>query len=212
MLSRWLAFVVWALLGATVVTVLLQMLAQPSPVPAHAIPVDTTASFRTELTRLFGAAKPVAAEAAAARGDDRLKLIGLVASSSPSERGSSVAVIAMEGKPPKSYRVGAVIDGDRQILAVRKGAVDIGPQGGPVAFTLTLPGLPPPATGTPSAAGGAVPTMAPGAMPVGMPPSEAPPPPPPEAPQPQIQQPAVPPPPIEAQPVAPPPSPPAQPG
>jgi len=199
MLSRWLAFVVWALLGATLVTGLLQVLAQPSPVPAHAIPVDTTASFRTELTRLFGAAKPVAAEAAAPRVDDRLKLIGLVASSSSSEQGSSLALIALDGKPAKSYRVGAVIDNDRRILAVRKAAVDIGPQGGPVAVTLTLPGLPPPATGAPPSAAGGGPSVAPGAMPIGMPPSEVP-----SPADAQVQQPAVPPQPIEAQPITPP--------
>ncbi len=202
MLSRWLAFVVWALLGATVVTWLLQMLALPSPVPAHAVPVDAAASFRSELTKLFGAPTPVAAEAAPARGDDRLKLIGLVASTSPTAAGSSLALIAMDGKPAKSYRVGAVIDGERRVLAVRKGAVDIGPEGGPTAFTLTLPNLPAAATGVPSGAGAPAPQGAPPSAP---PPMPVPPPP-------ADAVPVPPPSPIEPQPISPPANPPAQPG
>ena len=205
MLSRWLAFVVWALLGATVVTWLLQMLALPSPVPAHAVPVDAAASFRTELTKLFGAPTPVAAEAAPARGDDRLKLIGLVASTSPSAAGSSLALIAMDGKPARSYRVGAVIDGERRVLAVRKGAVDIGPEGGPTAFTLTLPNLPAAATGVPPSSAGAGAPMPQGGVPSAPPPMPVPPPP-------ADAVPVPPPTPIEPQPISPPANPPAQSG
>jgi general secretion pathway protein C len=208
MLSRWLAFVVWALLGATVVTWLLQFMSAPLPVPAHAIAVDTAASVRTDMTRLFGKPAAAASEAAPTQvADDRLKLIGLAASLSPTDSASSLALISLDGKPPKSYRIGSVIDGDRQVLAIRKGSVDIGPSGGPVAFSLTLPGLPPPATGTPQSMGGPVPGVAPGQAPA-MAPGAVPQPPPAVEMQPQ---PAAPPPPVEAQPIAPPQVPPAQP-
>jgi general secretion pathway protein C len=214
MLSRWLAFVVWALLGATVVTVLLQLLANPMRVPSYAVAVDTSTSIRSDLTRLFGTPAATATSTEPVRGDDRFKLVGLVASSSAAGTGSSLALISIDGKPARAYKVGALVDGDRKVLAVRKGTVELGPSGGPVALTLSVPELPPAATGKLPADSGAPAPMAAGAPPPQM------------APQPNVldaqgrpPQPVQPSPgtvpapqPIEAQPVGAPQTPPTQPG
>ncbi len=148
MLSRWLAFVVWALLGAMLVAWVLQMAARPSAVPPHAVAVDTTSSPRSDLTRLLGSDVSIVEAAAPVAASSRFKLVGLVAAPSPAAVGRSLALIAVDGKPAKAVHVGAVIDGESRVLAVRSRAVDIGPEGGPVALTLELPALPAAATGT----------------------------------------------------------------
>lgn len=178
MVSRWLAFVLWALAAATAVAWLLQLVASGRPVPAYAVSVDTMASPRGDLTRLLGAPPPVVeAPAAAVQVDSRYTLVGLVAAPGAASAGSALAVIAIDGKPARAYRVGAALDDQTVLLAVRPRGVDLGPRGGPLRSTLELAPLAPPATGALPGAG-----VAPGgpAYPQGvpgMPPQAAPQPP-----------------------------------
>lgn len=183
MVSRWLAFVIWAAVAFTAAAWLLKLSASGRPVPAHALAVDTTASARGDLTRLLGAT-PVVSEAAvtAVRADARYKLIGVVAAPSPVAVAKSVAVIAVDGKPPRAYRVGAPVDGETVLLAVRARSVDLGPRGGPLSSTLELAPVAVAATGSlppPSslAGQGPMPGSVPGQPPdpAGNPPAESPP-------------------------------------
>ena len=67
-----------------------------------------------DLSRLLGAAPVAAVEAAVAAVapeiSARFRLTGVVAPRRPSEQG--LAVISIDGNPPRVYRVGAAIDGD----------------------------------------------------------------------------------------------------
>ncbi len=150
MVSRWLAFLIWALVAATAVAWLLRLSASPQAVPATAVSVDNAGSFRKDWTRLFGAPAPEAAKAEAAVSPlaSRLKLIGLVAPRAPAGSPNGLALISVDGKPARAYRVGASVDGDLVVQSVHARAVDVGPRGAASAVTLELPPMAAAATGT----------------------------------------------------------------
>ncbi len=156
MLSRWLAFLIWALVAATAVAWLLRLSVSPQAVPATAVSVDNAGSFRKDWTRLFGAPAPEAAkvEAAISPLASRLKLIGLVAPRVQAGSTNGLALISVDGKPARAYRVGASVDGDLVVQSVHARAVDVGPRGAASAVTLELPPLAAAATGTLPAASG----------------------------------------------------------
>ncbi len=149
MVSRWLAFLIWALVAGSAVAWLLRMSASPKPVPASAVAVDTAASARKDWTRLFGAPAPdaVALESAPSPLSSRFKLIGLVVPRSPSTASQGLALIAVDGRPARAYRVGAAVDGDLIVLGVQGRQVEVGPAGSAPAVTLELPPLAAAATG-----------------------------------------------------------------
>lgn len=144
---------------------LLRVAATPIGVPAQAVAVDTTPSLQSDLTRLMGA-DPVAevrAEAAVPS-DSRFKLIGVVAAPSAQAVAKSLALIAVDGKPARAFRVGAAVDGDLVLQAVSARGVELGPSGGAAAVKLDLALLAPAATGTLP-----IPGMSPSARPVALP-------------------------------------------
>lgn len=160
MLSRWMAFGVWAVVAVTAAYWGLKLLNRPSAVPAQAVVVAPSPP-PGDLARLFGAAPPpVVAEAApvAAPASNRFQLIGVVAAPGGTSRGTGgpggLALIAVDGKPPRAFRVGAVVDGENVVQSVAPRQVSIGPKGGVALVSLQLPGLPPPATGVPTPAAG----------------------------------------------------------
>jgi len=81
----------------------------------------------------------------------RFKLVG-VAGATTEHSEAGVALIALDGKPAKAYRVGDAVDGNRVVLQVAPNTVRIGAAGGPPSVTLQAPLLPPPATGKPASA------------------------------------------------------------
>lgn len=156
MASRWLAFLVWAVLGGSATAWLLSLAARPLAIPAQAVAVDATPSPRSDLTRLFGTSQPESAQAEpeAAPTSDRFRLIGVVAPAGTGRPAAAVALIAVDGKPPRAFRLGARVDGDTIVQAIRARAVDLGPGGAAPALTLELAPLGAAATGTlPPAAG-----------------------------------------------------------
>jgi general secretion pathway protein C len=177
MLSRWSAFLVWALVAASAVAWGLRILARPLPVPPQASLAQAAMPAGGDWARVFGAApapSPVVAEAAPPPPEaSRFQLIGVVAARPPAARGQGLALIAVDGRLPRAYRVGAVVDGEHVLQSVQPRAVAIGPRQGPPVVTLELPVLPPPATGTPGLAAAPAAGAMPGAMPppVAMPPA-----------------------------------------
>lgn len=167
MTARLSAFLVWAVLAATAVFWALR-LGNVSPVaPAHTVPVSGVSLPRGDLTRLFGAepAPVAAAEAPVPDVSSRFRLIGVVAPRAAG--GPGIALISVDGKPPRAFRAGAVIDGDLVLQAIEPRGVALGSRGAGALARLELPPLPPPATGSLPPAGlisGAVPQA-----PVGMP-------------------------------------------
>ena len=158
MLSRLSAFVIWALVGGSTMFWGLRLTANPLQVPSHAIAVGDSATAHADLTRLFGATPVVAvATAAATEAASRFQLLGIIA---PRARGtavpshSGVALIAVDGKLPRAFTVGARVDDDLVLQSVSLRTASIGPAQGARSVLLELPALPPPATGVLPAAGG----------------------------------------------------------
>lgn len=115
MLSRLVALLVWALVAASAVFWGLRLFAQAAPSAAGAVATsDPTGAAQRDLSRLLGAAAmpedAEAIEAPAPAVSARFRLTGVMAPKRPSDQG--LAVISVDGNPPRVYRVGALIDGD----------------------------------------------------------------------------------------------------
>jgi general secretion pathway protein C len=214
MVSRWLGALVWAAVAASAVAWGLAIFVQPPAAPREARVVDATLALRGDVTRVLGvdaAPAPAAAdEAPAPVLDARFQLVGVVAPrGSEAGRREGVALIAVDGKPAKAYRVGATVEGQTVLKAVRARGAELGPRNGAPTIALEIPPPAPAATGTlppPAGLGGGSgvmprPLPAPVPPPVGVPmPQPVPQP----VPQPQaLPQPVPPPPTVAPQPVSP---------
>jgi general secretion pathway protein C len=153
--ARWFAFIVWARAAAAGVFWGLKVFVRPAAAPPHAV-VAVNALPQADVARVLGV--PSTAEedgemdaVAAAPGDGRFVLVGVVAARGAPSARDGLALIAVDGKPPRAYRVGAIVDGDQVVQSVEQRAVQLGPRGGPARIALELPVRPPPATGVPGA-------------------------------------------------------------
>lgn len=159
MTARLFAFVIWAAVAASAVAWVLKLSAASRPVPPHAAVVGDSGVAGADLTRLLGADAPAAvAQVAPNPGSSRLKLLGVVAARAEAAAQSGVAVIAIDGRPGRPYRVGGPVDQDLVLLEVRQRSASLGPAAGPASIKLELPPLAAAATGTrPVAVNGALP-------------------------------------------------------
>lgn len=184
MAARLSAFVIWALVAAGAVFWGYRFWIPPTAMPANAQLVAEGPPPRGDLTRLFGAA-PVAAAAPAeapVAESSRFRLVGVLAPKPSGEpvgpavsEGTGVALIAVDGKPPRAYVVGSSVDGDLVLLSVTHRSASLGAGDGVPGIVLELPPLPPPSTGTlPRAVAGDAPRVAPpGSMAAGPAPGPA---------------------------------------
>ena len=152
MLARLSAFVIWALVAATAVFWGLRQWTRSAEAPQYTVPVGDVAVARGDLSRLLGAT-PVAATAAVATPEAaaRFRLIGIMApkaSAASAQPGQGVALIAVDGKPPKAFVVGSALDTNMVLQSVSLRTAAIGPAQGAAAVTLELPPLVAAATGT----------------------------------------------------------------
>lgn len=173
MTARWLAFTVWAAVAASAVFWGLKFFVRAAPAPAHAGVTPPTVVLKGDLTRLLGADPPpkAAEEAPEVAESARFQLVGVVSPRGTAAPGQGVALIAIDGKPARAYKVGAVVDGTQVLQSVQARGAAIGPRGGPAAIALEIPPVPPAATGSlPTAVSGEV-----GAPPGARPPSALPP-------------------------------------
>ncbi len=137
---RLLAFVIWAAVAASAVFWLLRLWASSPAAPAHTVAVTTATPPRGDLDRVFGA-PPTAAPTAAPMEPalaSRFKLLGVAA---PREGGDSsgLALIAVDGKPARGFKVGTVIDGDLLLQSVHPRGAALGAKGAVPAVSLELP-------------------------------------------------------------------------
>jgi general secretion pathway protein C len=173
---RIVTFLVWAAVAASAAYWGLRLGSAPAPLPATVQPV-AAGTLRGDIDRLFaapaGTPEPEAAMPAPPGLASRFQLLGVMAPR-PGERPSSqgVALVGIDGKPPRPYRVGAPVDGELVLLAVAPRSASFGPAGGAALFQLELPLLPPPSTGRLEAAIGAGPVVAPPPPAIGLPPDE----------------------------------------
>jgi general secretion pathway protein C len=168
MMTRLFAFVTWGAVGASAVFWALRLGVEAPRAPSFTTPVGPATAMRGDWSRVLGAPPQAGA---AADGDTgvvdepaaapRLRLLGVVAPKTPSDR-DGVALIAVDDKPARAFRVGAVVDGQTVLLAVHRRGASLGPRDGTATVELELPALPPPATGAlPPARAGAMPPPAP---------------------------------------------------
>lgn len=153
MFARLSAFVVWSLVAMSVVFWILRLVVHAPEVPIQTVAVGKAAGARGDLTRLLGAT-PVAQAATAAEPEasSRFRLVGVMAPKQDANRQSApygLALIAVDGKPPRAFSVGSKLDTDLVLQSVGLRSASIGPQRGERTVMLELPALPEPATGRP---------------------------------------------------------------
>jgi general secretion pathway protein C len=164
--TGWSALAVWAVAAACAAFWASRVFVQPAPLPPGTSTVPTTQALRGDITRLLGEpladedvadAAPVVAEAS------RFRLLGVVAPKAPAAAREGVALIAVDGKPARAFRVGAEVDGTLVLQRVHVRGADLGARDAAQAsVSLSVAPLPPPATGVPGARPpGAAPTFAP---------------------------------------------------
>lgn len=163
MTAKWWAFGLWAAVAASAAAWGLKLFVPTAAVPPHAGVAALAPSPHGDLTRLLGA-DPVAQAPQAAPESSRFQLLGVVAprGNFPSREG--VALIAVDGKTPKAFRVGAAIEDNLVLKSVAQRGAVLGPRDGDATVTLDIPPPAPAATGVlppPGAggAGGAVPNL-----------------------------------------------------
>lgn len=158
MASRLSALLVWAAVAASLAFWGLRWIARPAAVPHNASSVTLDGGSRGDSRRLLAGPEPtmpggpVADMGAASALSARLKLLGVVAPRSGTQEG--VALLSIDGKPPRAVRVGGVVDGEMIVLAIGQRGAQIGPQAGPALLSLDLPPLPAASTGALPAATG----------------------------------------------------------
>ena len=152
---RWWMFVTWALVVGSAVAWALKLFVVAPPLPARTPVASSAALARGDLTRLFGAdaPPPVAMAAPEPAADARFQLIGVVNPRSSQAAQEGLALIAVDGKPAKAFRVGSRVDGDNVLQSVAARGATLGPRGGAALVALRI--NPPEAatTGTLPAAG-----------------------------------------------------------
>jgi general secretion pathway protein C len=146
--ARPIAFLVWAAVAASAVFWLLRLSASSPAAPPYTVAIAAAALPRGDLNRVLGA-PPVVANPAQAQAEPalatRFKLLGVAA---PREGGNrfGLALIAVDGKPARSYKVGAPIEGDMVLQTVHQRGAALGARGAAPQLNLELPPLAPPNT------------------------------------------------------------------
>jgi general secretion pathway protein C len=154
---RWWTGGVWALAAGSALVWAFKVFVTPPAAPPHTQTAAPTVALRGDLTRLLGADPPPPVVAATPEpvADARFQLVGVVSPRSPRAAKEGLALIAIDGRPPKAFRVGAVVEGSTVLQSVAAKGVTLGPRDGAAAVALNLTPLAPPATGVLPAAAGA---------------------------------------------------------
>ena len=153
MSARVSAFVIWSLVAAVVVFWALHFSARPLQAPAYAVAIGQAAPPRGDLARLFGAAPLIIASADAApapEASSRFKLLGVMAPRGATADNGGVyglALIAVDGKPPRAFAVGSRVDESLVLQSVGLRTASIGIPEGARSVLLELPPPGAPATG-----------------------------------------------------------------
>ena len=136
------SFVLWALAALCIAYWVLRFAGTTDQVSAVAAPVAAPpAADPMAVARLLGAGAgaQVAGDGAAPALASRFVLTGVVADAS----GGGAALIAVDGRPPRPYRVGSRLDEGLVLQSVQGRRALIGPsRDGPTAVALGLPRLP----------------------------------------------------------------------
>ena len=128
---------IWTLAAASAAYWGLRLTARPPGMPAPTAAPAPVAADMQAMARLLGAVTAQTPQAAAAPVSSRFALVGVLAGQ---QGGSGAALIAVDGKPAKPYRVGATVDAGLvlQSLGPRQARLGAG-QEGVTTVTLEMP-------------------------------------------------------------------------
>ena len=139
---------VWLVVAAGALFWGLKLFVRPPALPNPVAVAMNSAAPAADLTRLLGADPPPQVDTPPDPGAAaRFQLLGVVAPRGERGAAEGVALIAVDGKLPRAYRVGAAVDGDTVLQAVRARGASLGPRGGAAAVSLEIPPPAPAATG-----------------------------------------------------------------
>ncbi len=136
--ARWLSFVIWALMAASLAYWSLTLMARGPAAPGQVLPAVASSTVG-DWTRVFTQESPSAAPVESA--SSRYQLLGVVAPSTGQATGEGVALIAVSGGFARPFRVGQVVDGDIQLLEVSRREVGLG-RNNAVSIRLALTPVP----------------------------------------------------------------------
>lgn len=148
MSARWWTGGVWALVAASAFYWGFKVLVTAAPAPAHTQTAAAAPTTRADLGVVLGTdpPPPVAAAQAPTAASSRFQLIGVLSPRPAHAAKEGLALIAVDGKPPKAFRVGAVVDGANVLQSVATRGATLGPRDGAAMVALTL--APPTAAAT----------------------------------------------------------------
>lgn len=157
------AFLTWAAVAASAVYWGFQLFVPGAPTPQAGLAAGRAPAAQAALGRVLGtaAAAPRPAPGPAAASEGRFKLVGVVAPAPGAPAGGGIALLQVDGKPARSLRVGAPVDGDWIVQRVDARSATLGPEGGAAALTLELPAAPVAARGNPGGPAGTAPSPQP---------------------------------------------------
>lgn len=140
MTSRLLSLFIWLLVAASAAYWGLRVLVKPQPVPGQAVVAAGPAAAVGDLSRLLGQAPVQAlAQPALVATESRFRLLGVVAPRSG--QASGLALISVDGKPPRTVGVGREVEPGLRLLSVSQRQADLGAGGSAPRMALTLPML-----------------------------------------------------------------------
>lgn len=139
MASRLLTFVVWALVAVSALFWGLKLFVRAPGLPSGAQAVVAGLPQGGGLTRVLGTVVAAQDDEGDDEGEGRFQLWGIVAPVGAAAHSEGVALMSVDGQPPRPWRAGAVVFGDTVLLSVSKRTVQLGPKGGPASTELTLP-------------------------------------------------------------------------
>ena len=131
-------FALWALAAGSVVFWGLKLGGGSRTVNAPPLPArPVAAADPVAIARVLGGLPSATAVAApAAPLASRFQLLGVAAGA---RSGQGAAIIAVDGKPGRPYRVGSVVDEGLVLQSVQGRQATLGPANGPAVVTLELP-------------------------------------------------------------------------
>ena len=134
-------FAVWAAVAASLAYWGQKSFVRSAVAVASASASATPVVAPADLARLLGADLPPSPTAATVpvAESSRFKLIGVVAPRSAWAANQGIALIAVDGRPARAYKVGAALDVGQVLLEVRPRGASIGAPGGAAAVALDLP-------------------------------------------------------------------------
>jgi general secretion pathway protein C len=149
MSTRWWTLGVWAAAAASALYWGLKLFVAPPPLPPRSQVAELGAAARGDLSRLLGVDAPVAvATPQEPPADARFQLVGVFSPLAARAAREGLALIAVDGKPAKAFRVGAVVEGQTVLQAVSTRSARLGPRDGATQVALNIAPPAPAATGT----------------------------------------------------------------